>query len=1027
MRVTDLSASSVDTSDGTSQRERELPALDPAYARIDNRTTAELLGFVQKYTRELTYWGVGADGALEVKGTWEMFAQHRDIPMADIMAWIEDPGRFDGEKVRARWLSRPHFALLLVFLELLGQVREQMNGLTSRHLEHYYRDVLRLLPLRAEPDRAHVVFGLSGGVRELLLPAGTALSAGKDSTGVEQIYRTERDIVVNRARVAELRTVFVHRHTLGNAEAGVDKRSPNAPCNVYPAADATALKGPSGQHWRTFGDVPDQKKESAPEPVLGFSLRSPILCLSEGQRKLTVTFAMAMREPSLNANRRKDVLGVTSGQDLVTTLRKVWLIDLSSRKGWVTPELTSAKLEEGTSDKPAFLELVLQLGASSPAIAPFADDSEPWPELRVRLAPIWDDAHHHWVTRLDAFADIELESITLDVAVQGLSALRLQAEDRTIDAKKPFEPFGHDAPLGSRFFISHPELLRLPLTNLSFDVEWSGLPADLAAWYAGYWDKPQTNADFKFHAALIDRRVREAEADRVLFSSDGYKNLPTTLRNKGELAPRLDLAFGDDLRGDERVWEWELVHGDFGHARYVELGGLALNSTTTAPVRLKPPWTPKIKRLTANYTASTTLHLDKPNEVVAPRHLHPFGSTAMGPGKSSLFPAYEHAGELYIGLADMPTPGRITLLVQLADGTSDPDLERARIAWAVLSGDAWLPVDVRHDSTGGLLNAGIVELDLPVCAPSRMLPGSLLWLRATLDGDARAVSDAVEIRAQGVSVVFEDRGNAADHYVNLLPAGAIDRLVDADAQVAEVEQPFASFGGRPAETTETFRIWVSERLRHKARALSPWDYERLVLQRFPQIYKARCLRSSDTPGNVDVLVIPSLRDASASEVRAPRASAELLANIQSYLAERAPSPVRIRVRNPKYVRVRVVLGVHFRAGQDERFSSRRLEQDLLRYLSPWVFDPQAEVQIGGAIHLYGVLDYVDRRDYVEQVSHVKLFKGKDDGGWDEVDTAEAAADEVLIASLEQNVHLMDDRTATEGIQYWEIELDFVVS
>ena len=211
--------------DGTSQRSRRLDALDPAYAPIDERTTADLLRFVQGRAdpdADLGYAGklrlFQSDG--DTGGTWAGFAgTNDDIP--DILAYLADPARFTG--ARARWLGRPHFALLLTFVELLGHARDQLNGFTRRHLDYYYRDVLQIRPEAPVPDRATVIFGLRPGATEVQLPAGTELQAGRDAGGVPRIYRTEREIVVNRAVVAQLRSVFVDRRITGIADVRADR------------------------------------------------------------------------------------------------------------------------------------------------------------------------------------------------------------------------------------------------------------------------------------------------------------------------------------------------------------------------------------------------------------------------------------------------------------------------------------------------------------------------------------------------------------------------------------------------------------------------------------------------------------------------------------------------------------------------------------------------------------------------------------------------------------------------------------
>ena len=57
-----------------------------------------------------------------------------------------------------------------------------------------------------------------------------------------------------------------------------------------------------------------------------------------------------------------------------------------------------------------------------------------------------------------------------------------------------------------------------------------------------------------------------------------------------------------------------------------------------------------------------------------------------------------------------------------------------------------------------------------------------------------------------------------------------------------------SFGGRPPETPATYPARLGERLRHKERAVQPWDYERLVLERFPPLWMVRALPARDASG-----------------------------------------------------------------------------------------------------------------------------------------------------------------------------------
>jgi hypothetical protein len=128
-------------------------------------------------------------------------------------------------------------------------------------------------------------------------------------------------------------------------------------------------------------------------------------------------------------------------------------------------------------------------------------------------------------------------------------------------------------------------------------------------------------------------------------------------------------------------------------------------------------------------------------------------------------------------------------------------------------------------------------------------------------------------------------------------------------------------------------------------------------------------RDARTRAEVEIIVIPDIR-ALPADAFAPRAPANLLADIQTYLAERAP-PTPASASATPLRRRRCASAVRFAPGQDERRAAR-LSDDLNRFLSPWAYDEGAELIIGGKIYANSILDFVDRRDYVDYVAEIKL-------------------------------------------------------
>lgn len=70
-----------------------------------------------------------------------------------------------------------------------------------------------------------------------------------------------------------------------------------------------------------------------------------------------------------------------------------------------------------------------------------------------------------------------------------------------------------------------------------------------------------------------------------------------------------------------------------------------------------------------------------------------------------------------------------------------------------------------------------------------------------------------------------------------LEAFKIEMAEENLSGIQAITQPLKSFNGIPTEKLNEFYVRVSERLKHKQRAITPWDYEHLVLEKSPQIYK----------------------------------------------------------------------------------------------------------------------------------------------------------------------------------------------
>ncbi len=847
--------------------------------------------------------------------------------------------------------------------------------------------------------------------------------------------------------------------------------------NLYAFADSTKVGATTGlasdrqtPRWHTFGAKPtDPVMAQSRAASFGFAVASPMLALSEGTRTVVLTLGFDSA-----------AFDNAAISDAIT--RDALLVEISGEKSWLQP----TSIEYTTGDYAALshvdrdlqaplaaIRLTLTFAVEVEALAPlpFKDSgvASLQPVLRVMMRPIWDEAAGEHITLYEPFRDLELTALHLQTSVQGLASLVVGNDRGGINSRRPFEPFGVAPASGSRLFIGHPELARNRLDSLSLRIQWMGAPALLGEHYANYGLSSPSNSSFKVKISAVDHRRSFLLADSAaLFDDEDATyvhtiDLPAVPEGLGRIA---DFAAASELLSWDRYLEIELGELDFQHSSY---GAIAIQkgvefsaaiasgaAVEAANFTVKPPYTPKIKSLTVDYNSSVELVLDDPSfdadgGIETLFHVRAFGAHRIERQENAsayrLFPAHENAGELYIGLQNVQAPQQVTLLLQLAEGSADPDLPPAAIEWSYLSGDRWLSLhngDLLSDSTRGLINTGIVALQLPSALPSTQMDPNLYWLRVSVARETESVCDVVEICTQAVQATLSDRGNASDHYEQPLPAGSITAPIRREARLAAVKQPYTSYGARAYERDENFHVRVSERLRHKQRALTTWDYERLILDRFPGLYKVKCMpaavdNDADKLGTVTLLVIPDIRQQLPFDPFEPKLPADRIADIEAFIRPLTPPFARVAVKNPRYISVRVRFGVRFREGVDIGFYRKQLAEDLSRFLSPWAYAEGSDIVIGGRIYATSIIDFVDRREYVDHLATIKLFRSSDGRDYKLVAPAADGSgyyvsaehqDEILVAARTHDIDVISDvHYDTElfsGINNMKVELDFVI-
>ncbi len=682
-------------------------------------------------------------------------------------------------------------------------------------------------------------------------------------------------------------------------------------------------------------------------------------------------------------------------------------------------------------------------------------------------------------TAYPLYKDWKLDKLMVSVSVEDIRAIRLQNDNATLNPKKPFNPFGAFPHTGDTLYFGHSEICEKKLDTLQLNLTWLNPPANFGVHYGNYHrvlkntlvlnENTLTNSAFNAVIRLVDKNALIPLAEKTSLFSAG----DATIENRIELSParaistynptyryirQVSVDADDEVVNWDRYFSLELGSPDFQHELYPSLlTKQAFSDAETKALTLNLPYTPRLKTFTIGYSAHFEVGVTTGTALPGDRifHITPFGfkplavGTGDGPVKRVyFFPYFENEGELLIGLSRLAPPQNLTLLFQMAEGSANPDREPVPVAWSYLSQNEWKALSgtrLLQDTTNGLLNTGIIELSLPddATATDTLLTGGLHWLRASIPANADAFPDTVEICTQVVEAIFHNQQNEHTHLETHLPAGSIKSTIDTLPEISKIVQPYTSSKGKPAEKDTVFYNRVSERLRHKGRALSMWDYERLVLEQFPEVYKAKCMPAdingnTVSPGTVDVIVIPDIKGKLPFNPFQPKVPANTVHQIQQYLDQRIPAFATVRVKNPAYRQIKTRFAVKMKKGCNEGFYLPRLHEELKRYLAPWAYDEGADIVLGGKVYGNVIVNFIAERPYIDYVAGMKLFQS--DNGIQFVNARllnkgenliqADQPDVILVSALQHEIDLIREKSyeekSYEGVGYLKIGLDFEV-
>ena len=929
---------------------------------------------------------------------WQLFLRFYQA----LALMVDKASRAFRSALRSRDDHAPHITLFLTFLHLFRHLQDEMNRLPERHLLFYYHDVLRLQQRRAIPDKVHLVFELAQNITRYRLKEDTLFAGGTDQGGKLRVYGLEDEVVVGQVKLVEKKNLYYEekedKSIFSIALSAADKRdgveeafAPGLKVwnafsgkEVYNRIDYKLLRikelyidqlPPNVEKERNFW----QTKKDGLQGFSGFLISSPELWLEGGElRKIEIT------------------LGVKDKNGQTLNINKV---ELLSVEGWVNLEVVNLPDNGyGSDSQPLYgkaavygnHKLVIYLSANFPSI--IYEPTTAIPLLKIGIK--------------NQTPQTLVNVVKINTARGRSSILTSYDEINTVSFlvnKTPIKPnielyvnengrFVKQESLilttATNVYVKFEEIFRKTLQNISVTVQ-----GDLNNWNWNLKDNPiqiMIDVGFKNIYELTDTKPASEPSNSFNEGDTGIIKIhfsPPRVRNPSPIvitSENIKITYTSDVADAERI-NYYTTFGEWPT-------GSSKNGFNLLPNIRQPSTSGLI--------------------------------SSAGTDEAPPQPAH---GNLFLGFESLVPGQTLNLLFKTAEGTGNPDHIAPDVAWSYLRDNDWVrfpPKFILKDETLGMKQTGITRFQIPddINNGNTWIKGKedrmdLFWLRASATEfpDDKILVDAlpmlVDIHVNAGTAVFKNDDNTTEHLEPGLPAETIAALRFRDVNVKRVEQPYASFGGRLSEDGDRHSYYrrIHERLRHRQRAITVWDYERLVLEQFPKVALAKCLPHTQVvaagmPGHVTLAAVPYPDKMVGNRKYYPNLDAGDLEAMRQYLnrhnsyfvgghgspgfccchEEKGHSDAhdchcgcshgksKLSVINARFEPIRLQVCVRFYAGRDIPFYTKQLNEDLKTFLAPWANDQHKPLQFGTSISTTNLLLFLENLDYVDVVMNLKV-------------------------------------------------------
>ena len=187
----------------------------------------------------------------------------------------------------------PAVGLFISFITLYKHAQDNVNSFTQRHLDFYYRDILKTQYKHKTPERVVLNFEISPRSDPVTIQKGSRFSCMKDEDSKDVIFEVNNELNVSDAKIREIHSLRFQREDMITPACDM-----NLVTRIYKQSLVDSTEGDIDnieKRLAIFGsDGRKRQGELTPESEIeaGIAIASKDLFLEEGERRVEIEFLL---------------------------------------------------------------------------------------------------------------------------------------------------------------------------------------------------------------------------------------------------------------------------------------------------------------------------------------------------------------------------------------------------------------------------------------------------------------------------------------------------------------------------------------------------------------------------------------------------------------------------------------------------------------------------------------------------------------------------------------------------------------